>query len=821
MPANGTIHGRDEHLAALRRAPGELPAGGALALLRGRRGTGRTTVLRAAEQTWRADGAAVLSVRPGAAGSIFGALREHLGDAARTTGGLVRTSLRVGAAIDRLAGGRPLVLIADDACAATDAATALDAVRRPGVLVVAACTGAGERLAAWADIVLDVPPLTTADRAAMLLDHYGAGPDATLDAALDAGLGPLAGCPAAVLDTCAELDRAGRLVTLDDRLCLARPDRPLPVTERTADLLGSPGDPVLADLAVNPVRPAELAVPAGLAGVATSVHGRRADRLAEAGVLTQDDEGRLRCSSPAVAAHLLRRLGSRAVAGRRRALAVAMLAARRNGAGIEPGALGDRIAGYRGAPDPGDEAMRLLLTLIARPDTGPGRRADWIRAAWERATDPRLRSRLAAGWLRELLRAGRLSDLGDAVETVLATGPAPEMAGDLAAAAMLAAVHTGIPVPDATRDRLLIDGRVPAALEFARRWFAGEPPEPGLVTAGARPAGEPGPRPESGLVTTAELGAIGRCEEAQTYPGDWASAFEAVLGERYHCPEGSLPAAYRRVLRGFTGGDFEAARTAAREVELTGSGVTPVHQLARVWAVEMGRMTGTGGERPDNGGPADPALVAWASCGPVELGAADLASVLTAYGKIASPSRRGRARLVPRLAQLAVRSGATETAQRLLDEVDDPEARLLTRAAVLGDPAAAAKAVALARDRDDRPALLTALMVAGSDHLVEAYGIARDLGAAPLQAWVASALRKHGLSVPAARSASDGFSPVEQRMLRMISAGRTNRQIGRRERLSEKTVEEHVSRLLARTGCRSRVQLATAVLAGRVGTGCA
>jgi DNA-binding NarL/FixJ family response regulator len=35
--------------------------------------------------------------------------------------------------------------------------------------------------------------------------------------------------------------------------------------------------------------------------------------------------------------------------------------------------------------------------------------------------------------------------------------------------------------------------------------------------------------------------------------------------------------------------------------------------------------------------------------------------------------------------------------------------------------------------------------------------------------------------------------------------------------MSEKTIEDHVSRLFARTGCRTRVQLATASLTGRLG----
>ncbi|MBM2619662.1 hypothetical protein JIG36_29380 [Actinoplanes sp. LDG1-06] len=816
MPQARTVHGRDELLSALRRAP---VAEGALTFLHGPRGAGRTTLLRATARAARSDGTAVIDVRLGEERSVLAALRPHLGDrpeTADTTGDVVRTALRLGAAIDRLAGGRPLVLLVDDADTAADAALVLDAARRRDVLVVATGTtgsGLGDQLAVLADTVLEVPPLDRDARAAMIGDHHGAEPDESLDTALDHGLGALAGGPAAVLDACAALARAGRLVTLDDRLCLARPRLPLPVTSATTrllcDRLDDPARALLTEVAVNPVQPAELAAHPG--------RGRLADRLAEAGVLGQDDEGRLRCSSPAVAAHLLSRLGPGVAAGRRRALAASMLAARRDGADLDPAALGDRIARYRGLPAPGDEAMRLLLTLIARPGTEPDRRAEWIRAAWERAMDAHLRPRLAAGWLRELTRAGRAGDLAAAVDAVLATGPAgPELLGDLAAAAMLAAVHTGVPVPETTRDRLLVGGRAPAALEFARRWFAGEP----AVGDGLDKW------PDAGLVTAAELAAAARFEAAQTYPGDWASAFESVLGPRYRCASESLPGAYRRVLQGYRDGDFDAALTAARETELIGTGDTPAHRLSRVWAAEMSRLRGAAREI---GPESDPALLVWAGCGPVELAPPDLASALGAYGKIEAPSPRGAALLVPRLAQLAVRGGEPATARRLLDDLADRcdrethpalgEALQLTRAVVTGDPIAAASAMALARERDDRPALLRACLVAGDGFLVEAYEIARDLGAAPLQAWVATAMRRNGVSVPAAVRASDGFSPLDRRILRMISAGRTNRQIGRRERLSEKTVEEHVSRLLARTGTRSRVQLATAVLAGRVSNG--
>ncbi|MER7081814.1 response regulator transcription factor, partial [Saccharopolyspora kobensis] len=54
---------------------------------------------------------------------------------------------------------------------------------------------------------------------------------------------------------------------------------------------------------------------------------------------------------------------------------------------------------------------------------------------------------------------------------------------------------------------------------------------------------------------------------------------------------------------------------------------------------------------------------------------------------------------------------------------------------------------------------------------------------------------------------SRAWSATEERIVELIGTGRTNRQIGTVLGLSEKTVESHVTRLLAKSGCRSRVGL--------------
>ncbi|MGW1680107.1 helix-turn-helix transcriptional regulator [Saccharopolyspora sp. NPDC002376] len=68
-------------------------------------------------------------------------------------------------------------------------------------------------------------------------------------------------------------------------------------------------------------------------------------------------------------------------------------------------------------------------------------------------------------------------------------------------------------------------------------------------------------------------------------------------------------------------------------------------------------------------------------------------------------------------------------------------------------------------------------------------------------------VREHGGAPRSAASHSQSWSATEERIVELISAGLTNRRIGSALGLSEKTVESHVTRLLAKSGCRSRVGL--------------
>ena len=75
----------------------------------------------------------------------------------------------------------------------------------------------------------------------------------------------------------------------------------------------------------------------------------------------------------------------------------------------------------------------------------------------------------------------------------------------------------------------------------------------------------------------------------------------------------------------------------------------------------------------------------------------------------------------------------------------------------------------------------------------------------------AVARRGRGQATVPAQLAEAGISSREMDVLLLLAEGLTNRQIAARLYLSPRTVDKHVERLLAKTGCPNRVALATRV----------
>ena len=101
------------------------------------------------------------------------------------------------------------------------------------------------------------------------------------------------------------------------------------------------------------------------------------------------------------------------------------------------------------------------------------------------------------------------------------------------------------------------------------------------------------------------------------------------------------------------------------------------------------------------------------------------------------------------------------------------------------------------------------------DRLTDAYRIARRLGARPLAAAAAEALQGLGERVDVRlgrRAGGDleraGLSQRELQVLRLVAAGRTNREIAQELFLSPRTVDMHVRNTLAKLDSQSRVEAA-------------
>ena len=101
----------------------------------------------------------------------------------------------------------------------------------------------------------------------------------------------------------------------------------------------------------------------------------------------------------------------------------------------------------------------------------------------------------------------------------------------------------------------------------------------------------------------------------------------------------------------------------------------------------------------------------------------------------------------------------------------------------------------------------------GIEHLVSAYRAARKLKARPLAAHAVEELASLGEKVErrlGRRAVADlergGLSRRELEVIRLLELGRTNREIGRELFLSSRTIDMHVRNILAKLGCRSRLE---------------
>ncbi|MFD7709907.1 response regulator [Streptomyces sp. NPDC059786] len=121
---------------------------------------------------------------------------------------------------------------------------------------------------------------------------------------------------------------------------------------------------------------------------------------------------------------------------------------------------------------------------------------------------------------------------------------------------------------------------------------------------------------------------------------------------------------------------------------------------------------------------------------------------------------------------------------------------------------------------DDEDALLDAIMAGASGYVlkqikgsdlvsaVRTVASGQSMLDPATTARLMRSLRADPAQPPAVPSELAGLSPRERDILALIGDGLTNREIGEKLYLSEKTVKNHISRLLAKLGVQRRVQAA-------------
>ncbi|GAA3650505.1 hypothetical protein GCM10022267_41110 [Lentzea roselyniae] len=768
------LRGRQGELAALRAAFEASASRGRLAVVRGEPGSGRSELLRHATAMWRAEGVAVVSHRPRS---------------------------------------RAVVLV-DDADQLHDPVLTTTAMRMPGCLVVAVCRDHAE-LAEVVDVVIDMSTLSPEVVTELIttrrpLDH-------SVVEALRTALGPLYGNPGTVLATLDELN----LTPVGDLLFLVDDRISLPGNHPLLDHVhGLAHRVALLCVVRQGIEVSDLT----LLKEDLDACGRALDELVERGVLTPD----LDVLCPALANAIADRGGEDEV----RRMHVA-------------------LAAESADPD---------LVALAGPDLPDApRRARWLadRAAEIQGTDPDRAGR----WLAAAVRmtqdrpCGRLFFLTLSVLT--ATGQ-----DELMGTVLTERVHEDSST-DAAAMLLMLNGEQPPinggpAVALARWWL------------GERPDWTPLPmttHDDEQVITNAELNAIYHalrfdvqaCRTALRFvrdeharecfdelteagtAGDVATVLELVLGQRYRTPDHGPLKLYQRVLRDYANADFTAALQGVRQLELT-KRPTPAHHHGRVLAAAMHSARGEHRQafawlaKVSHATRYAPTR-ALVECGLLHRAGDSQAAVNLAWRTLQRAKRAdirpGVGRLMLQALQIALRNDDMAIARTLMTEITELHRQddcrctlqvlLLAKGLLYGDPAEAARGADVVRRRGHRPDLLWACHILAQfcddpRHVVrELRAIAKEGGSSfLLPARVSALMRKFGVHAPRATTGPSGLTRTELRIVELVRAGQTNRQIATELDVSEKAVEHHLTRLFLRTGVRSRVELAAASLAGRL-----
>ncbi|MFJ9629549.1 AAA family ATPase [Streptomyces sp. NPDC101175] len=717
-------------------------------------------------------------------------------------------------------GGADAVVLFDDVDAdPATVVTAASAALRAGCDVVVACDdeSVALELTVFGEVaghVVELGPLADQHVGELIAAATRQRTDPAVAPAIRTALGSLAGNPGAVLALCDRLLGQGRLTHVGGALVLADPDTPptLP-TDHWIVRLGARthefGLRLLALIADSEwFGMDDLVVFAAAVDVELGACGRAVDELTAAGALRCTPDGVLTLACPALGATAIDTVGPDRLRGLH--LAFARHLGSHDG---QPGhvllRLADHLAAAGGTDIDGIDAVTLLESAAHRiQPVNPQLAARWRRSALARRA-PAARVRRLHALVAELIRIGRYDWLGEvAAENT-------DASGELAAAACLAALHTGAAPPGQVAAGSLVD-----------RWFGAR------RLFGAEEAEE----------VARALAPLGGTHEPPTTRSarqdgwfDPIGMFESVLGAAYGTPSGGPLALCSRIVDDYRAGRWDDALSGARTLVATYPAVTPVHEMARLLAAEICASRDELDLAESWLGEPDPRAAFPTLRGWVELGLlvrrGRLAATL-AFGRRActaavraaeSGHTAGLHLLIIRYAFLAMVFGEggglmeIEQATRAWcgrSDATGPGVTELLLTAVTRDsfPAARAAATAL-RAGGHRVELATACLIAARfaddtrPWLGTADEIAEELGDTRLRTYIRSLARTRGVTLPRRTTSARSSAVVEARIIELVKQGMTNRQIAVAIRLSEKSVERHLTRLFARTGCRSRLDL--------------
>ncbi|MFI5585724.1 LuxR C-terminal-related transcriptional regulator [Amycolatopsis sp. NPDC051758] len=885
-----TDAGPGDALAALDRV---LTGPGAVWLVRGPAGAGRSTALSAMAQRGRRSGAAVLAVPAGAAPhTALVRLTTELVELITSLDRPELVSMLTAVAwlrsrLDSGAGPRPLpvahdlvtilgtlapysriVLQFDDfdllpPDVAAVLALVAEGARAAGTVTVATTPAQGGepagRLLAVADGTIDLRPLTGAETTALLPDWTTPdgrrASDPGLVAALGTALGPLFGNPGTVRATVAELRARGRLVVVDDHVCLTGAGLPILLPENHSlpqrlHRLGRTARKLAAVVAVlgEHCTPAvdHLTGLAASAGLSLPVAGRVLDELVRADVLRIGADGAVEFAVPALADRLRLERDARWRRALHGGIARHLLAQRHAGAALEPAAIARHLAEL--PPSTLDtEAAHVLLDGAAAASGDSARR---YRVTALRRLDPADERFPAA--LRSLLADSFATGVYGLLADDLATVVAPRLTGrglaggeaKTALVCWLAALAHEHRLLELDVVRPLADALGPAATRLV-----------GAVRRADRTAAAAAAQDLAGADD--DLFDLGAAVLFACLPGtaadevseaadllDFPGVLESQLPGRYRAPSTGFTAGWHAVREAYRTGDWDTALSLARAVE--GGRLwweSPRrHRFASVFAAEICAQRG----EPDRAAawlrrvpfPAvAAAYVAWVRCTlrrsaghpgeAVELGWQEYVACR------GQGVHAGAEFLLARLLRCARSVEDRTGTDRLLAELEDlaehhptlsaRETLLVYGGLVREDPVAVRAGLDLARRAGDVFRVAEACVVLGelspvpAPWLLEAHRTLKRLGATAAMVPVAELLDRRRITVPRDRTDRAALDPLERRIADLVASGRTNRQIAAALRISEKRVEARLTSLFERTGCHSRVELAAAWLQGRLG----